>query len=336
MFKKHGYVDDSVSTDKFKNILCRLDFSPIKGNKLPSTTEISLFLSYVYRHIKKLVVLFSFAFISACGADNATDQQWRALDLNNTVLLTLPHGKVVIELAPQFSPKHVAQFSALVKKSFYDGAKFYRVIDGFVAQGGPEDGSDKDKSAPILAIEGQFSTDKNWSFTPVQADDLFAAKTGFKTGFSLASDNHNSAWLTHCPGTLAMARGNEADSASSHFYFVIGQAPRYLDKIMTIFGRVVYGMAHIQAIQRTSVIEGEYAIDSREHTPIVSMKLMADVPVKERIIIEVENTESAAFAERLVKRRARENEFFYQKPPPVLDVCQVPVRSRLVKSLTNS
>ena len=280
---------------------------------------------------KKLVVLFSFAFISACGADNATDQQWRVLDINNTVLLTLPHGKVVIELAPQFSPKHVEQFSTLVSNSFYDGTKFYRVIDGFVAQAGPKDGSEKDKSVPILAIEGQFSTGQNWSFTKVQNDDLFAAKTGFKKGFALASDSNTSAWLNHCPGTLAMARSNEADSASSHFYFVIGQAPRYLDKIMTIFGRVVYGMEHIQAIQRTSVIEGEYAVDSRDHTPIVSMKLMADVPVKERIIIEVENTESTDFAARLVKRRARENEFFYKKPPPVLDVCQVPVRSRLIK-----
>ena len=128
-----------------------------------------------------------------------------------------------------------------------------------------------------------------------------------------------------------MARSNEADSASSHFYFVIGQAPRYLDKIMTIFGRVVYGMEHIQAIKRTSVIEGEYAVDSREYTPIVSMKLMTNVPVKDRIIIEVENTESTDFAERLVKRRARKNAFFYKKPPPVLDVCQVPIRSRLVK-----
>lgn len=280
---------------------------------------------------KKLIVLFSFAFISACGADNATDQQWRALDLNNTVLLTLPHGKVVIELAPQFSPKHVEQFTRLVQKSFYDGTKFYRVIDGFVAQAGPKDGSDKDKSVPILAIEGQFTTDKNWSFTQVQTDDLFALKTGFKKGFALASDNNDSAWLTHCPGTLAMARSNEADSASSHFYFVIGQAPRYLDKIMTIFGRVVYGMEHIQAIQRTAVIEGEYAVDSRKHTPIVSMKLMANVPKKERIIIEVENTESTDFAERLVKRRARANEFFYKKPPPVLDVCQVPIKSRLLK-----
>lgn len=285
----------------------------------------------IYSTSKKLFILITFVFMSACGADNSTSEPWRALDINNTVLLTLPQGKVVIELAPQFSPKHVEQFSALVKKSFYDGTKFYRVIDGFVAQAGPKDGSDKDKSVSVLAIEGQFLTEKSWSFTQVQSNDLFAVITGFKNGFALASDNNGSAWLTHCPGTLAMARSNEADSASSHFYFVIGQAPRYLDKIMTIFGRVVYGMEHIQAIKRTSVIEGEYAVDSREHTAIISMQLMADIPLKERIIIEVENTESTAFAERLIKRRARENAFYYKKPPPVLDVCQVPIKSRLVK-----
>tara|TARA_R110001583_G_scaffold85821_3_gene224879 strand:+ start:13022 stop:13882 length:861 start_codon:yes stop_codon:yes gene_type:complete len=285
----------------------------------------------IYSTFKKLFILITFVFMSACGADNSASEQWRVLNINNTVLLTLPQGKVVIELAPQFSPKHVEQFSALVKKSFYDGTKFYRVIDGFVAQAGPKDRSDKDKSVSILAIEGQFSTNKDWSFTPVQNQDLFAEITGFKNGFALASDNKGTAWLTHCPGTLAMARGNEADSASSHFYFVIGQAPRYLDKIMTIFGRVVYGMEHIQAIKRTSVIEGEYAVDSREYTAITQMKLMADVPLNERIIIEVENTESTGFAERLTKRRARESEFFYKKPPPVLDVCQVPIKSRLVK-----
>jgi len=285
----------------------------------------------IYSIAKNLLILITVVFMSACGAGNSTSEQWRTLDLNNTVLLTLPHGKVVIELAPQFAPKHVEQFSSLIKKSFYHGTKFYRVIDGFVAQAGPKDGSDKDKSVSVLAIEGQFSIAKNWSFTPVQNNDLFAEVTGFKEGFALASDNNDSAWLTHCPGALAMARSNKADSASSHFYFVIGQAPRYLDKIMTIFGRVVYGMEHIQAIKRTSVIEGEYAVDSREHTPIVSLTLMADVPLNERIFIEVENTESTAFAERLIKRRARENAFYYKKPPPVLDVCQVPIKSRLVK-----
>ncbi len=288
----------------------------------------------IYSTSKKLFIFIAFVFMSACGADNVSNEQWRALDINKTVLLTLPHGNVVIELAPQFAPKHVEQFSTLLKKSFYDETSFYRVIDGFVAQAGPKEGSDKDKSVSLLAMEGQFLTDKDWSFTRVQNNDLFAKNTGFKGGFALANDNANNAWLTHCPGVLAMARNNEADSASSHFYFVIGQAPRYLDKIMTIFGRVVYGMEHIQAIRRTSVVEGEYAVDSREHTPIISMKLMADLPINERIIIEVENTESTAFAQRLIKRRARDNEFFYQKPPQVLDVCQIPVRSRLIKTVS--
>ena len=283
--------------------------------------------------IKKLIAVSSLLFISACGADNTTESPWRKLQLDNTVLLTLPHGNVVIELAPQFSPKHVAQFSQLTKQGFYDKTSFYRVIDGFVAQAGPKDGSEKDKSVPLLAMESEWLVDKNWSFTRVQTKDLFADETGFKDSFAVATDvNENKAWLTHCPGTLAMARNNEADSASGHFYFVIGQAPRYLDRIMTIFGRVVYGMQHIQAIKRTEVVEGEYAVDHRNFTSIVSMKLMNDVPESERILIEVENTESAAFAERLDKRRARVGDFFYKKPPPVLDVCQVPVRSRLVSN----
>jgi peptidylprolyl isomerase len=283
--------------------------------------------------LKSILTLTTLFFISACGADDST---WRQLELNNTVLLTLPHGKVVIELAPQFSPKHVTQFSELTKQGFYDGTKFYRVIDGFVAQAGPKDGSKKDKSVPLLAMESQWKTDKKWSFTSVQKQDLFAQQTGFKDSFAIAyqadeKQGSGSAWLTHCPGTLAMARGNEADSASSHFYFVIGQAPRYLDDIMTIFGRVVYGMAHVQAIQRTEVVEGEYAVDHRDFTKIIKMQLMSDVVKEKQIHIEVENTESSAFAERLVKRRAREADFFYKKPPPVLDVCQIPIRSRLVK-----
>ena len=57
---------------------------------------------------------------------------------------------------------------------------------------------------------------------------------------------------------------------------------------------------------------------------------MTDVPKDQQIIIEVENTEDKNFAKMLEARRARENKFFYNKPPPVLDVCQVPVKSRLV------
>ena len=284
----------------------------------------------------KLNVIFALstllASLSTLAQEDEINNEWRPLDADKTVLLTLPHGKVVIELAPQFSPKHVAQFIKLTKAGHYDGNKFYRVIDGFVAQGGPEDGSRKDKLVPLLKIEGDFSTDKDWQFTKIQNNDLFAEQTGFKEGFPIAHNpSEKKAWLTHCPGVIAMARGNGPDSASSHFYIVNGQAPRYLDRIMTIFGRVVYGMNNVQAITRTSVIEGDTPVAKKDHTPMVSMQMMSDVPKDQQIHIEVQNTEHPKFSEMITSRKKRENAFFYKKPPPVLDVCQTPVLSRIVK-----
>jgi len=268
--------------------------------------------------------------IAAQNAINNPDE-WRTVAIENMVLLTLPHGKVVIELAPQFSPKHVEQFMRLTKAGHYDGNKFYRVIDGFVAQAGPEEGSRVDSSVALLALEGEWPTDKHWSLTLVQNKDLFAEQTGFKDGFAVAHNpSENRAWLTHCPGIIAMARGNDADSGSSHFYITNGQAPRYLDRIMSIFGRVIYGMKHVQAITRTATIEGEVEVASTAHTPIVSMKMMADVPPAEQIHLAVKNTESKLFAIKLAERIKRDNAFFFKKPPPVLDVCQTPVLTRLL------
>jgi len=170
------------------------------------------------------------------------------------------------------------------------------------------------------------------AFSLVQKNDLFAPQTGFVNGFAVGyNPEENKAWLTHCPSILAMARGNNPNSASSQFYFTIGQAPRYLDRIMTIFGRVVYGMEHIQAIQRTAVIEGDKPVSADKYTKLISMQLMSDVPEKEQILIEVEQTNSKDFKEKLTKRLARKSAFFYKKPPKVLDVCQVPILSRRVK-----
>jgi peptidylprolyl isomerase len=270
--------------------------------------------------------------LSSLANDNTKADEWRALDANKTVLLTLPHGKVVIELAPQFSPKHVEQFIKLTQSGHYDGNKFYRVIDGFVAQGGPEDGSRKDKLVPLLKMEGDFTTDDNWQFTKIQDNDLFAEQTGFKDGFSLAHNpSEKKAWLTHCPGVIAMARSNSPDSASSHFDIVTGQATRYLDRIMTVFGRVVYGMNNIQAITRTAVIEGDTPVAKKDYTPMISMQMMNDVPKEQQILLEVKNTEHPAYSEMIEKRKKRENAFFYKKPPPVLDICQTPVLSRIAK-----
>jgi len=268
----------------------------------------------------------------ACQPLSADESdKWRKLDNQNLVLMNLPHGDVVIELAPQFSPNHVTQFKQLVRDGAYDENKFYRVIDGFVAQTGPTEGSEADKKAKQLKLEGDWLITPEWQMTLVQEQDLFAEQTGFKFGFAVAANpSEKKAWLTHCPGAVAMARNNEADSATSHFYINNGQAPRYLDRIMSIFGRVVYGMNHVQAIQRTKVIEGDKPIPSSKYTPLVKMQMMSDLPLEQQWHLESENTESELFKERLVKRKKRSNAFFFKKPPPVLDVCQVPIRTRRV------
>ena len=130
--------------------------------------------------------------ISAHAQD---DLIWNSLDPDNTVLLELQEGLVVIQLNPTFAPKTVKQLKLLMEDQFYRGTSFYRVIDGFVAQGGDE--SDIDGSTIAKPLKAEFEIDwpvkpadkekaKNWepmSWTPVQTDDMFAAYTGFIDSF---------------------------------------------------------------------------------------------------------------------------------------------------------
>ena len=268
---------------------------------------------------------------------NAEQTSWRQVSPDNLMVMTLPHGKVIFELTPMFTPNHVDHFKKLAAKGHYQNNKFYRVIDGFVAQAGPGGSEAASANEQKLAIEEEWPSQQTPAFTLVQNQDLFAEQTGFYQGFALGRDNkEDKTWFTHCPGVLAMARGNGKDTATSHFYITNGQAPRYLDRIMTVFGRVVYGMNHVQAITRTQVMEGEAPVASENYTPIINMQLMSSLPANEQWQIAVEDTESEAFATRIEKRRKRNNAFFYKKPPPVLDVCQMPVRAKVVKPAATS
>ena len=247
-------------------------------------------------------------------------------DLENTVVLQLDDGPIVIELNPTFAPATSVQFKRLVREGFYDGLGFYRVIDGFVAQGG--DGSDmaEDPNAePPIKAEFDLDWSDELPFVAVQAPDLFAPETGFVDGFPAARDlDADKVWLTHCPGAVGMARNNDPDSGSTDFYVVIGQAPRYLDRNITVFGRVVYGMDTAQRILRGPPEEGGMIADAADSTIIRSAKVMSDLPADERLMVLVTNTNSEEFASMVESRRNRTSEWFLSTPPAVLDVCQVP------------
>ncbi len=262
----------------------------------------------------------------------ADDVIWRQVDPDNLVFIDLFEGEVAVELNPLFAPETVAQFRKLVQERFYDGLSFYRVIDGFVAQGG--DGSDLGELSLVPLIDAEFEREP-WDeieFTSVQKDDLFAPETGFVDGFAVARDvSENKIWLTHCPGIVAMARNDGPDSSRTDFYFVIGQAPRYLDRNMNIFGRVVHGMDVVQKIRRGPAKESGIIQDETASSRIRGIRLASDIPKSERLSAFVIDTNNKDFEKTLKNRRNRKQKFFHSKPPKVLDICQVPVAGRVTK-----
>jgi peptidylprolyl isomerase len=257
---------------------------------------------------------------------------WRQVDPDNLVFVELTEGRVVVELNPMFAPATVKQFRKLVRDKFYEGLAFYRVIDGFVAQGG--DGSDLGQMSAVPLIDAEF--EREWSedlpYVPVQENDLFAPETGFIQGFAVGRDpKSGSVWLTHCPGVVAMARNEAADSSRTDFYIVIGQAPRYLDRNMNVFGRVIDGMEVVQRIARGDAGNNGLFSDETATTRIRHMMLASDISEEERPAAYVPDTDSKGFAALLEGRRNRTQAFFHHKPPEVLDVCQVPMAGRMTK-----
>ena len=134
-------------------------------------------------------------------------------DLENTLYLDAPKGRVVIELRPDLAPGHVARIKELVRTGFYDGLKFHRVIEGFMAQTGDPRGDGTGGSGKKLKAE------------------------------------FNSANFLR--GTVGMARANDPDSGDSQFFICFEPAP-FLDGKYTIWGQVTSGMEAIDAIKRGS------------------------------------------------------------------------------------
>jgi peptidylprolyl isomerase len=288
----------------------------------------------------KTWLVWTFAGVLSLAAASAADPPpgaWRGVDPRNLVLIDTRYGQVAVELAPEFAPKHSERVRALIRAHFYDGLSFYRVIDGFVAQGGIGEGTDPTKDHPTEArnldkwppLKAEFDrvSAPTPVFTPLGNADPMAPEVGFEDGFPVARDPKDGReWLIHCPGIFAFARDNDPDTATTEFYIVIGQAPRRLDRDLTAFGRVLSGMQYIQKLERGDPdVDSGVIGDVSKRDPILSVRLAADLPAAERPSFQVLRTESQAFADSVEARRHPTSPFYFRKPPPVLDICGVPV-----------
>jgi cyclophilin family peptidyl-prolyl cis-trans isomerase len=260
--------------------------------------------------------------IAAAGAD-----AWRVPAPEDTLYVELESGRVVIELAPDFAPLHVAQMKALAREGFYDGLEFYRVVEGFVAQAGDLDGERPVKTAGRAVVAEFDRPAAGLPFTPLGAADGYAPEVGYVKGLPAARDAAvGRAWPVHCPGAVAMARDVEPDSGGTEFYVVLGQAPRYLDRNLSVFGRVLAGQELLQKLERGAPGLGMIE-DPARRGKILRVRVAADVPAGERTALEVMRTEAPSFRALIAARRNRPEAFFVYRPD-FIDVCGVPIPVR--------
>jgi len=131
---------------------------------------------------------------------------------DETLTLSLDSGDVVIKLRPDLAPNHVARITELAGEGFYDGVKFHRVIPGFMAQGGCPNGTGMGGSS----------------------------KPNLKQEFNAEP---------HVRGVCSMARTNDPNTANSQFFICFDDA-RFLDRQYTVWGQVISGMEHVDALPK--------------------------------------------------------------------------------------
>jgi peptidylprolyl isomerase len=265
--------------------------------------------------------------------EGAPPSAWRPLDDQRTLYLELPAGRVVIELAPAFAPRHVANLAALARGGYWDGLAIVRAQDNFVVQWGEPDDLEPARARPLGKAEARLPAEftraaAGLPFTRLPDADGWAPEVGFSDGFAVARDpKAGLAWLAHCYGVVGAGRDNPPDSSTgASLYVVIGQSPRQLDRNITTVGRVVQGMELLSVQARGPGPMGFYTQDGMR-TEIRAVRLAADLPAAERTRLELFRTEGPAWA-ALVESRRNRREPWYQRPAGHVDLCnlQVPVR----------
>ncbi len=164
-------------------------------------------------------------------------------DPENTIIMALKNGEVVIELLPDVAPRHTERMKELARAGKYDNVAFHRVIDGFMAQTGDVEHANME------------SPDYNPRRAGTGGSDLPDLPAEFSR-------------LPHDRGTLGAARSQNPNSANSQF-FINFKDNHFLNGQYTVYGRVIAGMEHVDAIQR-----GEPPASPDR---MVSVKVAADV-----------------------------------------------------------
>jgi peptidylprolyl isomerase len=257
---------------------------------------------------------------------------WKTIPADDLLVMDLANGgRVVIQLAPSFAPVHVANIKALARGKYWDGASIYRVQDNYVAQWGLNESGKPWPEGVTPKPPAEYTRSlKGLKITPLGSPDAYAPAAGFADGWPVAySARAGWADLTHCYGSVGVGRDLSPDTgAGGELYAVIGSAPRQLDRVIALVGRVVDGIDRFSTLPRGTEALGFYR-NKAQYVPIAGIRIASDMPASERPSYQVMDTTSATFA-RYLKVRANRHDDFYIRPAGGVDLCnvQVPIRKK--------
>ena len=247
----------------------------------------------------------------AIAAAQPTAADWRTPDPNNVLVIETNKGRIFVEMTPEIAPQTVQRMRDLAHANFFDGMKFFRVIEKFMDQtGDPQNtgtgGSDKPN------VPGEFTFRRGGDTPFVLAADQTVDEIGFIGAVPvmtqsmmlapMTKDQKVTGWALYCPGIAGFARDNDPDSGNSQFFLMRGGYPS-LEKRYTAWGRVIAGQDVVTAIK-----VGEPPADPMDRMERV--RLLADLPEAQRPKVRVIDPKSAWFKAEIERmRRAKGADF---------------------------
>lgn len=236
---------------------------------------------------------------------------FRTPKAEDVLVIDTNRGRIFVEMYPQVAPNHVERVRTLARRGDYDGRKFFRVIDYFMAQtGDPLDTGEGDSDLPNLAAE--FTYRRGLDDGMVMVSDSGASETGFVGAMpimsqssmlaALTADGKISAWGLYCPGVAGMARAQDENSANAQF-FLMRQAYPSLEKRYTAWGRVIHGLDVVRAIKTGEPVEPP-------QDEMTRVRVLADIPAAERPKVRVVDARSAWFKAQVDQQRAEDGADF--------------------------
>lgn len=255
---------------------------------------------------------------------------WRLIDTGDLLVMKLKNGgQVLIQLAPEFAPVHVANIRALARAHWWDKATIYRVQDDYVVQWGKNDSKDPLPAGVVAKPPAEYARPiRGLAIRPLGYPDDYAPRAGFAGGWPIAYDpSSGTVNLVHCYGYVGAGRDLSPDTGTGgELYAVIGHAPRHLDRNIALVGRVIEGIEHLSSLPRGTGDLGFYK-NPANAVPIASVRLVSDLPANQRPSFQYLDTSSPAFA-AYVRARANRHDSFFIRPAGGVDVCNAPVPIR--------